>query len=286
MNDSDSDSDDCCECCHHPTLYTGEFTDEMYLDIHDLIVDQSAEVTSKVIHYYLNGKENCYNLCCIRFFIQKAVFRKQTTQPYNGLTSGVIFCPECSTHLDKEHIKELICMTDESNYDVEYITHQPNGDIVYTDITFIEVIMEYMYEYQKHYNIKNECLNNCQVLKYILERNTDMNVECISVVTIGSDNRNTMSITIGHVALLVNGILFDPSYQVAGVKNVEHFTDYEEFKTYHNFISYRKLTQKNQKTFNRFCKIASGMNDGIIWRNEIFEEQLFFVNQMCDEIKV
>lgn len=300
MNDSESettfttlsDSECSCECCHTPTIYTGEITDKMKEDIGDLITNQSPEVTSKIIHFYLNGKDNCYNLCCIRFFIQKSVFRRQMTQPYNGLTSGVIFCTECSAQLDKEHIKELIHMTDESDYDVEYITYQPTGDIVYTDIIFIELILDYMYEYQRHYKVKNECIVNCQVLKHILEKNTDMNVECISVATIGSDNRHSMSFTIGHVALLVNNVLFDPSYQVAGLKNVEYFSDYEEYKTFHNSISSYRLTQKNQKTFKRFCKIASHVNNcsytfiPLFEGTDIFMEQLLFVNQMWDEIKI
>lgn len=281
-----------CDCCQFPTLYTGEITDKMKTDIGDLIMNQSPELTSKIIHYYLAGKDNCYNLCCIRFFIQKSVFRRQTTQQYNGLTSGVIFCPDCSVQLDKEHIKQLIYMTDQSDYDIEYITYLPNGDNVYTDIIFVELILEYMYEYQKHYNIENECIINCQVLKHILERNTDMKVECISVATIGNDTSDTTCFTIGHVVLLVNGILFDPSYQVTQMKNVEYFTDYKEYKSYHDSISYCPLYKKNHNTFKRFSTIASTINQcsyrfiPLFEDTDIFMEQLLFVNQMWDEIKV
>ena len=49
--------------------------------------------------FYENGKDYNYNLCCIRFFIKKALLEYKATDPIITFNSGVRFCEECSKSL-------------------------------------------------------------------------------------------------------------------------------------------------------------------------------------------
>jgi len=76
--------------------------------------------------FYKIGKSYCYNDCCIKFFIEKALIGKKLRQlnsdtgivtinrkkhVYKFLTGGVIFCPSCSVMLDNEMLKVLTELT-------------------------------------------------------------------------------------------------------------------------------------------------------------------------------
>ena len=77
--------------------------------------------------FYNKGKHNCYNDCCIKFFIEKALIGKKNRQlnrdtgivmingkkhVYKFITTGVIFCPSCSVMLDNEMLKVLTELTE------------------------------------------------------------------------------------------------------------------------------------------------------------------------------
>jgi|TARA_R110000803_G_scaffold30611_3_gene68933 hypothetical protein len=77
--------------------------------------------------FYKKGKSYCYNDCCIKFFIEKALIGKNKRlldkvtgivtingkkHVYKNLTGGVIFCPSCSVMLDNEMLKVLTELTE------------------------------------------------------------------------------------------------------------------------------------------------------------------------------
>lgn len=125
--DEYDDSD--CECCKKTNAY--DETNDIINDIGDLV---DLSVPSRAIPYYLEGKKNSYNLCCIRFFIDKAVNYNQPSEPYITLTSGVCFCPSCSLDLDDEIISIIYKLTSDDS-DIVYHVKYPNGHEVEINIS-------------------------------------------------------------------------------------------------------------------------------------------------------
>lgn len=77
--------------------------------------ENSTYLRSKCKVFYCNGMDYNYNLCCIRFFIKKALLNYEPTEPTITLNTGVRFCQECSETLleDKLMLKTLYDLTND-----------------------------------------------------------------------------------------------------------------------------------------------------------------------------
>lgn len=77
----------------------------------------------RCIHFYETGKKYNFNMCCIRFFIKKCLLNYIPAEPYIGMSTGVIFCPQCSENMDSEILKIIFNLTSESDDEPTYFYH-------------------------------------------------------------------------------------------------------------------------------------------------------------------
>jgi len=87
--------------------------------------------------FYCNGTDYNYNLCCIRFFIKKALLDYKPTEPTITFNTGVRFCEECSETLleDKLMLKTLYNITNEdknTKQHKKYSVEHGNSAVMYT----------------------------------------------------------------------------------------------------------------------------------------------------------
>ena len=115
---------------------------QMSIDIGDIYeecgeLDKKENTTYRRVKcgiFYGNGKDYNYNLCCIRFFIKKALLEYNTTKPIITFNSGVRFCEECSNNLldDPCMLETIYDLTneDEDKLSAKLYTVEKDGESV------------------------------------------------------------------------------------------------------------------------------------------------------------
>ena len=111
---------------------------QMSIDIGDIYeecgeLDKIEKTTYRRVrceHFYENGKDYKYNLCCIRFFIKKALLEYNPTKPIITLNTGVRFCEECSESLSEDPcmIETLYDLTNEEELTLSAKTYTIEKD--------------------------------------------------------------------------------------------------------------------------------------------------------------
>ena len=141
-------------------------------------------------------------------------------------------------------------------------------------------IVLYMREYQKMHNIKKQCVTNCQYLYDNLKANFPLNDIKVKAV-IGISSKKDIDTTIlyaGHVVVVVDEeFIFEPSYEVYSIDNIEYFDNIKKFT---NSVSNLNNNSKKHviKEFIDFKKIADSINNGeALVEKEYYNKQADYV---------
>uniref|UniRef100_A0A6C0B9Z4 Uncharacterized protein n=1 Tax=viral metagenome TaxID=1070528 RepID=A0A6C0B9Z4_9ZZZZ len=125
----------------------------------------------------------------------------------------------------------------------------------------IEHCIASMLEYQKMNNIKGYCIPNTQYLYNIATKYFPHNsVKAQAVLCFVYDDSNELIKRIVHMVLTIDGILYDPSYELYSLKNVSYFTNIEDLK---QTINIETISKDTLDTFTRFQKYATMINNEI-----------------------
>ena len=108
-------------------------------------------------------------------------------------------------------------------------------------------MLDKMHEYQKINDITGECITNVQYLYDILTYNTNLDVKVKSVYVVFNYDDETSVICTGHLCVLINGVLFDPSYQYAKIKDAKYIVTFKELNKHLKNVD--SVTKK--KTFKK-----------------------------------
>jgi len=137
-----------------------------------------------------------------------------------------------------------------------------------------------MREYQKKHNIKKQCVTNCQYLYDTFKANYPLkNVKVKAVIGILPNEDETI-IYEGHVVVEVDEVIFEPSYEVYSIRNIEYFDNIKQFK---NVFAFRNKNDIKDiiKEFIDFTKIADTINNGelTISDKEHYDNQADYVEE-------
>jgi hypothetical protein len=137
-----------------------------------------------------------------------------------------------------------------------------------------------MREYQKKHNIKRQCVTNCQYLYDTFKANYPLSdVKVKAVIGILSNEDETI-IYEGHVVVEVEEVIFEPSYEVYSIRNIEYFDNIKQFK---NVFAFRNKNDMKDtiKEFINFTKIADTINNGelTITDKEHYDNQADYVEE-------
>jgi hypothetical protein len=122
----------------------------------------------------------------------------------------------------------------------------------------------YMREYQHLHNIKKQCITNTQFVYDILSlRYGTDRIKATAVIVIGEDEQGRNYICDGHMVILFDETIIDPSYELYSLKNKKYFSTIANYKSY---ISYAQdETEKYKNTIKQhltFRKLAEEINSG------------------------
>ena len=121
-----------------------------------------------------------------------------------------------------------------------------------------------MYNYQIKHNITGRCCDNVTILYDIIKYLFNNTINPVFQNVIVSYNKNGIGhICEGHIVIkLDNGILIDPSYEIAKEQDTSYLTIFEIFRDMVQCNDTVKPLMNNiEKTFNQFKKIANRMNN-------------------------
>ena len=128
-------------------------------------------------------------------------------------------------------------------------------------LKLVAYMLDKMHEYQKINDITGECITNVQYLYDILTYNTNLDVKVKSVYVVFNYDDETSVICTGHLCVLINGVLFDPSYQYATIKDPKYIVTFKELNKHLKNVDSvtKKKLLKNCLYFNELeKKINSG----------------------------
>ena len=141
-------------------------------------------------------------------------------------------------------------------------------------------IVLYMREYQKMHNIKKQCITNCQYLYDNLKANMPShNIKVKAVIGISSnEDIDTTILYAGHVVVEVDEeFIFEPSYEVYSIDNIEYF---DNIKIFINSVTNINNSDKKHviKEFIDFQKLADSINNGeALVEKEYYNKQADYV---------
>jgi hypothetical protein len=97
---------------------------------------------------------------------------------------------------------------------------------------YIDRFMSYMHEYQKDNNITNKCVTNVQYLYENMKINyPSLSIKALPVICMVNDNEEKKTTIIAHVVLVINDIIYDPSYQTYSQKEKCYLSDIKTLRT-------------------------------------------------------
>ena len=145
-------------------------------------------------------------------------------------------------------------------------------------------IINLMNQYQQQNQIKNECSTNTQYLYDCIRESfphCDIKVKAVGVFFETYENQTTLlPYNGGHVVVIINKKIFDPSYEISS-QDGEYFQTLKEVGD-NKFL---KLSNKNVKRviinkFLEFQKMAEEKNKGevMVSNREYYDQQADFID--------
>lgn len=137
-----------------------------------------------------------------------------------------------------------------------------------------------MLKYQKNHNIKNKCVSNCQYFyNTINEFNLDIEIKTKSVIVIYTPiNSKTTNIISGHLVIMINGCIYEVSYDVYKNRNLSDFKYLIEEDEICDFIYtkihpvYRIYYLRTYEDFNNVSKYINTTDDMVIENIEYYSK--------------
>ena len=150
-----------------------------------------------------------------------------------------------------------------------------------------EYVIDLMYEYQRINEITKCCITNVQILYDIMKSiGVNLNLKIVSVVVRAVDNElGEYHLIDGHLCVsLSEDMLFDPSYEIFKMKNVEYFQNISIYlkslgENSRNLINNNFNIREIIGTNNRFIQLAEQMNQGKFLINDraLYNAQLDYI---------
>ena len=145
-----------------------------------------------------------------------------------------------------------------------------------------------MREFQKQHNIKGQCITNVQYLydamkhnaKYYGFQSNEIVVKPVIVLSNDSYN-NVTNIVSGHLVVMINDIILDPSYEVFSKPNKIYFETIQEFtNSFDKTIMKREFNVRELMLMHiKFEKFANDITKGkfIICDKDFYDNQADYV---------
>jgi mRNA-degrading endonuclease HigB of HigAB toxin-antitoxin module len=97
----------------------------------------------------------------------------------------------------------------------------------------VSQIINEMREYQKNKNIKEQCVTNVSFLYNTMWGFGIKNIKAKSVISVYFDaNKIALRICAGHIVLMMDEIIIDPSYEIYCLSGVKYFFTIKELMNY------------------------------------------------------
>ena len=142
----------------------------------------------------------------------------------------------------------------------------------------MNLIVAAMYEFQKENNIKRMCVTNCL---YLYDQ-VVVNKQVKAFYVVGYSTRLKKQVVChGHVALVCNGKIVEPSYEIYELKEKRYFECFQALKNdtrTPNFNGKEEVSAMLKKHLN-FIKIANRINGGefYITDKDYYNRQAHFI---------
>jgi hypothetical protein len=141
-----------------------------------------------------------------------------------------------------------------------------------------------MRDYQKMHNIKGQCGTNSMYLVDNL-RNFGFNAKVQPVIVV-STSSDSIVVNSGHLVVIYNNVLLEPSYEIYSLKtkhycfNVKEFIDLVKQYKLENIITNDK-TKEFIKNYLSFCNLAKQINEGefLIADRKFYDDQADYVEK-------
>ena len=147
----------------------------------------------------------------------------------------------------------------------------------------MNLIVAAMYDFQKENNIERMCVTNCLYLHDQLVRNQlVVNKQVKAFYVVGYSTRlKKRAVCPGHVALVCNGKIVEPSYEIYELKEKRYFECFQALKNdtrTPNFNGKEEVSAMLKKHLN-FIKIANRINGGefYITDKDYYNRQAHFI---------
>jgi hypothetical protein len=150
--------------------------------------------------------------------------------------------------------------------------------------TNIKLFIKFMIEYQKNNNIKDQCVTNAQYLYDHINHNfTNIKPKAKATVCLANDNENDTTKCVCHMVIMIDDIIYDPSYEIISLNDINYFGNMKCLSLY---ISKYQLTSKEVylKTVSDFIKlsqVADRINNGelLICDKDFYNNQADYVEK-------
>ena len=152
---------------------------------------------------------------------------------------------------------------------------------------WIANIILLMRKYQKENNIKRHCITNAQYLYdtiYLGCGYKNVRTKAVFVLSIIEETK-TLYVNSGHLVLEVDGVIFDPSYEIFLLKNKKYYNNFKDFYNYYTILSekHKKKCDLKEQIYNHthFIKISEHINSGkcLISNKEYYNKQADYVEK-------
>lgn len=156
---------------------------------------------------------------------------------------------------------------------------------------FVANVVLSMRQYQKENDIKRQCITNTQYLYDLIKTNTLSDVKVKSVLVVGHKNDEELCLISGHlVVVLDDGLVIDPSYEIACIENRRYFDNVNDFLKCigkvdrSQFYVDVKTMIKNQLVF---MKYAEKMNNGdcLVVDKDFYNKQADYIEEKYKDFK-
>lgn len=140
-----------------------------------------------------------------------------------------------------------------------------------------------MREYQKINNIKRRCITNAQFLYDNMTRiSTKNDIQTRSVIVVGLSNEDTYVILGGHIVVVLDGDVIEPSYDIYSINDVCYYDNVKDFMEDCSLVIEKDLIKKTIQNFLEFQKYEKRINSGGFL---VSGDDLIYYNEQADYIE-
>jgi hypothetical protein len=144
-----------------------------------------------------------------------------------------------------------------------------------------------MHEYQKANNISRECITN---VKYILDclpvKSKNIQDTIVNAFIVVGKNKETNDLVVisGHLALVIDDQIIEPSYEIEELTQKQYYKTYEEYTNFlqnHNILVEHDINEV-QANHQKFIEIAEALNKNDYDRinDTYYDEQANYVDKL------